>query len=88
MMLVEPAERADGHVERAILFIESARRFDLRHFGLGRNADLDAALDELLFLPRRLFEVDPGRFVRNALMHRVDDASFAAGTVSTKHGRG
>src|SRR5438045_319144 len=42
------AQDADRHVERAVMVVEPARRLDLRHLGLGRDVDVDAALDQLL----------------------------------------
>src|SRR5690242_21350174 len=86
-MLLDPAKRAHRHVERAILLVEAARRLDLGHLGASWDIDADAALDELLLVRGRLFEVDPGAFVGNALGLRVNLASLAAGSVHTQHGR-
>ncbi len=78
-------EDADRHVERALALVETARRLDLRHLGLGRHVDLDAALDELLLVVRRLLEVDPGRAGRDLLDPGFEEASVAAGSVGAQH---
>src|SRR6185312_17380541 len=87
MALVDAAKHAYGHIERAVLLIEPARRLELRHLGLGRDVHLDAALDQLLLFVSWLLEIDPGRPVRNLLELRIDDASVAVEAVSAQHAR-
>jgi hypothetical protein len=87
MRLIDAPKRAYGHVERAVFLIEAARRLDLGHFVLRRHIDVDAALDEPLFLLRRLLEVDPGRLVGNLLEFRIQGPPVAVRAVGSQHRR-
>jgi hypothetical protein len=68
------------------MVVEPARRLDLRHLGLGRDVDVDTALDQRFLFLGRLLEIDPGRAVRNFLGIRFDDRSVASGSVGAQHG--
>ena len=55
MRFIDTAQSTYRHVERAVLLVEAARGFDLRHFRLRRHIHADALLDEPLLLFGRLF---------------------------------
>jgi hypothetical protein len=52
------------HVTRTVLDIEAAGDLDLLHVFTGRHRDPGELLDRLVFLGRRLDEVDPDRVFR------------------------
>ena len=86
MPVLDAVERAQRHVERAVLLVEAARRLDLAHVLAGRDLHADALLDELVLLARRLLEVDPGRVVGDSLaLGRIDDAAVAIRSVGSQH---
>src|SRR4051794_38914113 len=87
LALLDPVKNTDRHVERAVTLIEAARRLDLRHLAFGRDVEMNAALDQRLFLRSRLLEIDPGCGVRNLVGFRLDNAPVAGGSVGAQHRR-
>jgi hypothetical protein len=54
-----------GHVERAVVLVQPVRGLDLLHFLARRHLDAQLALDQLLFVLRRLQQIEPDRLFRN-----------------------
>jgi hypothetical protein len=69
-----------GHVEHAVLFVETVRRLDLAHLLAGRDVDAERALDELLFLRLRFEQIDPDRVRRQRVAGPGLDAPQPFGT--------
>ena len=56
---VELGDDGDRHVERAVVLVQTVRRFDLLHFLARRHVDAERRLDQLLLGRRGLDEIDP-----------------------------
>ena len=60
---VELRRHRGGHVQRAVVLVQPVRGLDLLHFLARRHVDAERVLDQLLFVGRRLEQVDPDRLV-------------------------